>query len=71
MLKSIRNGFASDTEDFFENDRIDDDHRSLGLNVKSNLAIVCEVSANLGEGFGQGEILECVGSKTSDPVSSF
>jgi hypothetical protein len=36
MLKSICNGFASDAEDFFENDRIDDNHQSLGLNMKSN-----------------------------------
>jgi len=71
MLKSIRNGFASDAEDFFENDRIDDNHRSLSLNMKSNFAIAREMSADRGEGFSEGEILECVGSETSDPVPSF
>ena len=30
MLKSICDGLASDAEQFFENDRIDNDHRSLG-----------------------------------------
>jgi len=71
MLKSIRNGFAADAEDFFENDRIDDNHRSLGLNMKSNFAIACEMSADRGEGFSEGKILECVGTETSDPVPSF
>jgi len=58
MLKRIRNGFASDAEDLFENDRIDGNDRFLGENTKFNFAIEREVSAHPGEGFSEGEILE-------------
>ena len=51
MLKSIRNGFASDAEDFFENNRIDDNYWTLGKNIKFNLAIGGEVFADAVESF--------------------